>query len=124
MHTCCRSHFVILLSAYDLLDSEPMSAPWPRGGPKLGTSPGKLRCDWIRSEQLRVTFRPAEFKDLKVLAAHWQVPVATAVWAIMHERLAHFRRIAPEHGKHGRAIAAGLATLGAVPIPQPEETDH
>ena len=68
--------------------------------------------EWIRSEAVRVTLRPSELEDLQNLADQWGVPVATAVWAIVHERLAHFRAQAPQLGKTGQAIAAGLAVLG------------
>lgn len=93
------------------LDSYPMSAPWVRGGPKLGTSSGKLPRDWLRSEQVRVTFRPGEFKDLEELAHHWGVPLGTAVWAIVHERMASWRKWKVELGSHGMAINAALTVL-------------
>ena len=102
-----------------------MTAPWSRGGPKVGTAPHPRQPrEWIRSEAVRVTFRPSELEDLRELAAGWGVPVATAIWALVHERLAHFKRVAPQHGKQGLAIAAGLATLGVAPRSQTEEADR
>ncbi len=90
-----------------------MTAAHSRGGPKLGTSAGKLPRDWVRSEQLRLTFRPGELADLAELARHWGVPVGTAAWAIVHERLAGWRRWRVELGAPGAALRAGLEVLRA-----------
>lgn len=86
-------------------------APYSKGGPKLGTSAGRLPPDWLRSEQVRATFRPGEFKDLEELAGYWGVPIGTAVWAIVHERLAGWRRWRVELGPPGLALRAGLELL-------------
>ena len=53
-------------------------------------------------------FRPGEYADLVTISEAWGVPVATAVWAIIHDQLSRWRRRAPELGEHGLAIAAGL----------------
>ncbi len=80
------------------------------GGPQRGSGrvPVEDR-DWVRSRSIRTTFRPGEFRDLEAIAEAWGVPVATAVWAIVHERLAQFRGKPVELGEHGLAITAGLA---------------
>jgi hypothetical protein len=54
-------------------------------------------------------FRPGEHQELQMISAAWGVPVATAVWAIVVDQLARYRRQAPDLGEHGMAIAAGLA---------------
>jgi hypothetical protein len=54
-------------------------------------------------------FRPHEHEELVAIAGIWGVPVATAVWAIVVDQLARYRRRAPDLGEHGMAIAAGLA---------------
>jgi hypothetical protein len=64
---------------------------------------------WIRSKPVRTMFRPGEFTDLQQISESWGVPVATAVWAIVHDQLSRWRKRAPELGEHGLAIAAGLA---------------
>ena len=48
---------------------------------------------------------------LEAIAKGWGVPVATAVWAIVADQLARWRRRAPEHGEHGLAIAAATTVL-------------
>jgi len=83
-----------------------------RGGAKLGSGRQPMRRrDWVRSEGLRVSFRPGEMADLQTIAKAWRVPVATATWAIVSERLAHWRRRSVELGEHGLAIAAAVAVL-------------
>ena len=80
------------------------------GGPQLGSGrvPVEDR-DWVRSRSIRTTFRPGEFRDLQAIAEAWGVPLATAVWAIVSERLAKWRAKPVELGEHGLAITAGLA---------------
>ena len=56
-------------------------------------------------------FRRDEHADLVAIAEGWGVPVATAMWAIVVDQLARFRKRAPELGPHGLAIAAGLVVL-------------
>ena len=56
-------------------------------------------------------FRPPESADLAVIARDWGVPVATAVWAIVVDQLARWRREAPEYGEAGLAIAAANSVL-------------
>jgi hypothetical protein len=53
-------------------------------------------------------FRPHEHVDLVAIAEIWGVPVATAVWAIVVDQLARYRRQAPDLGEYGTAMAAGL----------------
>ena len=66
---------------------------------------------WVRSVPVKSMFRPAEHADIEVIAEAWGVPVATAVWAIVADQLARWRRRAPELGKHGLAIAAASTVL-------------
>ena len=56
-------------------------------------------------------FRLGEYEDLAYISDAWGVPVATAVWAIVHDQLARWRRQAPQLGEHGLAIAGALAVL-------------
>jgi hypothetical protein len=67
--------------------------------------------DWVRSVPIKAMFRPPEADDLDTIAEGWGVPVATAVWAIVVEQLARWRRQAPELGPQGLAIAAAAAVL-------------
>ncbi len=64
---------------------------------------------WIRSRPVRTMFRPRELQELKAISKGWGVPVATAVWAIVADQLARWQKRPPELGRHGLAIAAGLA---------------
>ena len=66
---------------------------------------------WVRSVPVKSMFRPAEHADIEAIAKGWGVPVATAVWAIVADQLARWRRRAPELGKHGLAIAAATTVL-------------
>ena len=54
--------------------------------------------DWVRSVPVKAMFRPPEADDLDTIAEGWGVPVATAVWAIVVEQLARWRRQAPDLG--------------------------
>ncbi len=63
---------------------------------------------WIRSRPVRTMFRQREYRELQAISKGWGVPVATAVWAIVADQLARWRRRAPDLGEHGLAIAAGL----------------
>ena len=56
-------------------------------------------------------FRPDEYDALCQIAEQWQVPVATATWAIVSDQLARFRKQAPNLGEHGLAIAAASVVL-------------
>ena len=71
--------------------------------------------DWVRSVPVKAMFRPPEADDLKTIAEGWGVPVATAVWAIVVEQLARWRRQAPDLGPHGLAIAAAATVLQRSP---------
>ena len=80
----------------------------------MSTDIQRLRVEergWVRCRPAKVLFRPPEHDDLQVIAEGWGVPVATAVWAIVVEQLAKYRRQAPELGKHGLAIAAAARVL-------------
>ncbi len=66
---------------------------------------------WVRSVPIKSMYRPPEYEDLEAIAEGWGVPVATAVWAIVADQLARWRRQAPELGKHGLAIAAATTVL-------------
>ncbi len=84
--------------------------PQPGSGRKLGE-----RRDWLRSEGLRVSFRPTEIADLCAIAQAWNVPVATVVWAVVHDQLSRWQKRAPEFGEYGLAIAAAVAVLRLKP---------
>ena len=82
------------------------------GGPQLGS--GRIPLEdrfWVRSRGVRVTFRPDQHSDLCDLAEQWGVPLATAIWAIVSDQLARFRKQAPNLGEHGLAIAAASVVL-------------
>jgi len=81
------------------------------GGPKLGSGRVRGPAPGTRSVVQRTTFRPGEVADLETIAAGWGVPLATVIWAIVHERLAQWRRRAPELGPAGLAIAAAVTVL-------------
>ena len=66
---------------------------------------------WTRCRPIKSMFRPLEHRDLQAIAEGWGVPVATAVWAIVVDQLARWRRQAPELGEHGLAIAAAVTVL-------------
>ncbi len=66
---------------------------------------------WTRCRPVKAMFRPPEHDDLQAIAAAWGVPVATAVWAIVADQLARWRRQSPELGEHGLAIAAAMTVL-------------
>ena len=82
------------------------------GGPQLGSGRTPIEDRfWVRSRCIRVMFRPGEYEDLCQIAEGWGVPVATAIWGIVGDQLARFRKRAPELGKHGLAIAAASVVL-------------
>ncbi len=66
---------------------------------------------WVRSYPVKAMFRPGEYDDLVHISEGWGVPVGTAMWAIVHDQLARWRRQAPQLGEHGLAIAGALAVL-------------
>jgi hypothetical protein len=53
----------------------------------------------------------AELADVHQLAEAWGCKASAAGWAILSERLAHYRRQAPQLGRHGLALAALAGTL-------------
>lgn len=52
------------------------------GGARRGSGRPKQKKAWVRSEPVRVLFRQAEYDQIDELARIWDVPVATAVWAL------------------------------------------
>ena len=66
---------------------------------------------WIRSEPIRAMFLPQELEDIRFLAESWNVPIATVVWVIVHERLMQWKKRAPELGPNGLAIMGALTVL-------------
>jgi hypothetical protein len=82
------------------------------GGPQIGSGRPPIEDRyWVRSRGVRVMFRPGEYDNLCEISEQWGVPVATAVWAIVSDQLARFRKRAPELGEHGLAIAAASVVL-------------
>ncbi len=73
--------------------------------------PPRLPVDrpWVRSMPVRAMFRSREYRELQAISKGWGVPVAPAVWAIVHDQLSRWQKRPPELGRHGLAIAAGLA---------------
>jgi hypothetical protein len=82
-----------------------MNTPDPT---RVAEHPLRSLRPWVRSRPLRTMFRPREYADLVAISKAWGVPVATALWAIVADQLARYRKQAPELGEHGMAIAAGL----------------
>lgn len=82
------------------------------GGPQLGSGRTPIEDRyWVRSRGVRVMFRPDQHSDLCDIAEQWGVPVATAIWGIVSDQLARFRKQAPNLGEHGLAIAAASVVL-------------
>ncbi len=68
-----------------------------------------------RSELIRSSYRPGEYADLAAIAEDWGVPIGTAVWAIVSERLCEWRAVEPQLGRVGirrAAVAYALAKSG------------
>jgi hypothetical protein len=65
-----------------------------------------------RTERVSIQLRPGEKTDLEQIAEAWCVPMGTAAWGIVSERLAEWREKATEFGPSGLAIIAGLELLG------------
>ncbi len=93
-------------------------------GPRIrsGRKP-QPRREWVRSEGLRISFRPGEISDLRAIADAWGVPVATATWAIVHDQLSRWRRRSSELGPIGLQIAAGDAVLEHARARMPDAAD-
>ena len=92
------------------------------GGPKCGSGRPPIEDrDRVRSRGVRVSFRPGKFEDLQAIARGWGVPVAKAVWAVVLDQLARFRKRAPEFGEHGLGIAAGSPGRRRYELPIPSE---
>ena len=73
-----------------------------------------------RTIQVRSCLRPGEAADLEAVAEGWGVPIGTAAWAIIAERLAEWRAVSPDLGRVGVVRAAASAALLASGIPAPE----
>lgn len=82
-------------------------------GARRGSGAVALPVESKRSRGLMLSMRPGEYEDLAVIAAGWGVPVGTAAWAILHERLRGWRQQEVELGPAGLVIAAGLTVLRA-----------
>ena len=94
-----------------------MSGPQSHYGRKA-----QSRRDWVRSESLRISFRPGEIVDLRTIAAAWGLPVATVAWGIVHDQIARWRRRASDLGPVGLQIAATEAVLQRARARMPEPT--
>ncbi len=95
------------------------------GGPQAGSGrKPQPRRDWVRSEGLRISFRPGEIADLRAIAEAWGVPVATVAWVTVHDQLSRWRRRASELGPIGLQIAAGHAVLEHARARMPDATDR
>lgn len=57
------------------------------GGARRGSGRRKQPKPYVRSEPVRVLFRPEEWHAIDILARTWDVPVATAVWALTVDAL-------------------------------------
>jgi len=69
------------------------------GGPIRGSGRAPLAPETRRSELLRLMLRRGELADLRAIADQWQVPAATAAWAILHSELRRFRSLCPDLGQ-------------------------
>ena len=76
---------------------------------KVGRPP--LPSGLRRDKAFRVSFAAHDAADIREVAAGWGVPPGVALWAIILEQLAKWRRIAPEYGQHGLVIAGALQVL-------------
>ena len=79
-----------------------------RGGPRKGTGRPPRPPEFVRSAGLRVNFFPRELRDLEAIAEAWDVPLATAVWALLHDKLANLHKRAPKT-EDGLAVLAAAA---------------
>jgi hypothetical protein len=64
-----------------------------------------------RSHTLRVSFAAHDAEDIREIAAAWGVAPGLAIWAIVMDQLARWRKVEPRYGKHGLAIAGALQVL-------------
>ena len=88
-----------------------MAEPKTAGGvrSKGGRPPLPLRLR--RNHTYRVSFAVDDAADIERVAAAWGVPPGVALWAIMKDQLARWRKREPQYGKHGLAIAGALQVL-------------
>ncbi len=56
--------------------------------------------------------RDSAIEDLERISEAWRVPVASVAWAMVHTELQRCRKLAPDLGEHGLAIAAAANALG------------
>lgn len=66
-----------------------------------------------RSHRLNVMLHRREARVLREIAAAWGVPVGTAGYAILGERLAMAERLAPQYG-HADGVAIAAAVLARI----------
>jgi hypothetical protein len=64
-----------------------------------------------RDQSFRVAFTFHDAADIREIAAAWGVAPGVALWAVVMSQLARWRRIAPDYGRHGLAIAGGPRVL-------------
>ena len=93
-----------------------MSAQLGSGRPP---TPPELR----RTESVRMMLRPGQAADLALVAEGWGVPLGTAAYAIVAEKLAEWRGVHPQLGSVGVARAAASHALLAAGIPQAEPAE-
>ncbi len=82
-------------------------------------SPPELR----RTESVRMMLRPGQAADLAQVAEGWGVPLGTAAYAIVAEKLAEWRGVDPHLGSVGVARAAASHALLTAGIPHVEPTE-
>ena len=76
---------------------------------RFGTPP--LPLGLRRDQTFRAAFTITDAADLREIAEGWGVSPGVALWAIVVNQLRRWRRIAPDYGPHGLAIAAGIRVL-------------
>jgi len=64
-----------------------------------------------RNHTFRVSFHAHDAADIREVAAAWGVPPGVALWGIVKDQLARWRRVEPQYGRHGLAIAGALQVL-------------
>ncbi len=76
-----------------------------------------------RTEPVRMMLRPDQTADLAEVAEGWGVPLGTAAYAIVADKLAEWRGVHPHLGSVGVARAAASHALLAAGIPRAEPTE-
>lgn len=80
------------------------------GGPRLGAGHPPKGRDWVREERVAVLLTVGQKRELEEIAKAWNVPVGTAIWALVEEALAKARRAAPRYGL-SKPLAAAVVLL-------------